>query len=105
MTTVIIQPSSSDTLSKGAIAGIVIGSIVGAAILLALALLLYRHQPKSSNPPLQSFIQPQRGAYEKEAPAEQVFQRQIAEPVSGRLGLQYPAEAMEQTGGRLASDH
>jgi hypothetical protein len=101
MTTIIIQPSS-DTLSKGAIAGIVIGSIVGTAALLALGLLLYRHQPKSSSP--ESFMQPQEGAYDKEA-VEQISPRQIAEPASGRLGLQYPAEVMEQTGGRLASDH
>jgi len=91
-------------LSKGAIAGIVIGSIVGTAALLALGLLLYRHQPKSSSPPTESFMQPQEGAYDKEA-VEQISQRQIAEPASGRLGLQYPAEVMEQTGGRLASDH
>ena len=49
-------------------------------------------------------MQPQEGAYDKEA-VEQISQRQIAEPASGRLGLQYPAEVMEQTGGRLASDH
>jgi hypothetical protein len=104
MTTVIIQSASS--LSGGAIAGIVIGSIVGTAVLLALVLMLYRQQPKSQNPS-EPFIQPQGSDYEKVTSEAQVSERQIAEPASGRLGLRYPAEvmAMEQTGGRLASDH
>ena len=45
--TVLVDASNSG-LSKGAIAGIAIGALVGAAALVIIGILLYRHQPNSS---------------------------------------------------------
>ena len=99
MTTTIAIQSSSSELSKGALAGIVIGSIVGSAVVLALGVLLYRHQPKTVPSPPVSLI-PQR-AEKQEAQVE--VSKEFAAP-SGRL--QYPPEVMEQpaSGGRLRQE-
>jgi hypothetical protein len=94
MTTTIAIQSSSSELSKGALAGIVIGSVVGSAVLLALGVLLYRHQPNKVPSPRVSLIQ---------QPAEKQEAHTAGFP-SGRL--QYPPEVMEQpaAGGRLRQE-
>jgi len=102
MTTIIAQPSSS-AVSPGTIAGIVIGSVVGSAILLTLGVLVYRHQPRTA---LDEVAQPAVAAaqqYEKPGVQEEQFSMAIEAP-SGRL--QYPLEVMQQTptGGRLGQD-
>ena len=98
MTTIVAVQSSSSELSKGALAGIVIGSVVGSAVLLALGVLLYRHQPnKRPSPPVGPIIQ-----QPSEKPGAHMAQE--FDGPSGRL--QYPPEVMEQTaaGGRLRQE-
>ena len=100
MTTTIAIQSSSSELSKGALAGIVIGSVVGSAVLLSLGVLLYRHQPnKVPSPPVSLIQQPT----EKQEAHTAEISKEFDAP-SGRL--QYPPEVMEQlaAGGRLRQE-
>jgi hypothetical protein len=102
MTTIIAQPSSS-AVSPGTIAGIVIGSVVGLAVLLTLGVLVYRHQPKVSQAEVARPAIAAAQQYEKPWVQEEQFSMAIEAP-SGRL--QYPLEVMQQTptGGRLGQE-
>jgi hypothetical protein len=86
--------SSNGGLSKGAIAGIAIGAVLGAAALVVIGILLYRHQPNPA--PTTAAAVTTQNLDEKNAGIAK--NTAVQEIPSGRL--KYPGE--EPLSGRLS---